>query len=158
VQHLHPHHVEHEGDPAAPRSSRPALTGLQSAMLTMQRTAGNVATTHAITVSRSPLTAAEKTPNLTSARYAGQRTLEAAYDNSPPLSHGIKGSGVAAVQQGLVDSVFGNETLAPSRRSRARTAGPGWSGGPQNHGPAGRTGRWQGGRSTRDRQGRGLDR
>jgi peptidoglycan hydrolase-like protein with peptidoglycan-binding domain len=127
VQHLHPHHVEHPADPAAPSSSRSALTGLQSAMLTMQRAAGNVATTQAITVSRSPLTAAEKTQNLTSARYAGQRTLEAAYDNSPPLSYGIKGSGVAAVQQGLIDagfpmpismtpgkpdSIFGNETLA----------------------------------------------
>lgn len=81
-------------------------------------------------VFRSPLTPAEKTQNLSSARYAGQTALEAAYDNSPPLSQGMTGSGVAALQQGLIDAglpmpismksgkpdgIFGTETLATVR-------------------------------------------
>lgn len=127
VQHLQSNYVEHHVDRPAQRVGRPTLTGSQSTMLSLQRTAGNVAATQAIVVSRSPLTAAEKTQNLVSARYAGQPDLEAAYDNSPPLSQGRKVPGIAAVQQGLVDAgfpmpvsmksgkpdgIFGDETLA----------------------------------------------
>jgi len=72
----------------------------------MQRAVGNVATAQAIVVSRAPLTPTEKDQNLTSARYAGQPVLEAAYDDSPPLSTGMTGPAVAAVQQGLVDAGF----------------------------------------------------
>jgi peptidoglycan hydrolase-like protein with peptidoglycan-binding domain len=58
------------------------------------------------TVQRAPLTQADKAQNLTSARYAGDPTLEKAYDNSPALAVGARGDAVAKVQKGLVDDGF----------------------------------------------------
>jgi Putative peptidoglycan binding domain/Protein-glutamine gamma-glutamyltransferase len=103
----------------------------------MQRTAGNVATSRAlaVVVSRAPLTPSEKAKNLTAPRYAGQPDLEAAYDNAPPLTIGMHSTGIAAVQQGLVDAghpmpismksgrpdgIFGDETYATVRRFQAK--------------------------------------
>jgi peptidoglycan hydrolase-like protein with peptidoglycan-binding domain len=112
---------ERDGQPAA---SAPPV----ESVLALQQSAGNAAT--AGVLARKPLTPVEKAQDLKSPRYAGQPSLEAAYDNSPPLSAGMEGQGVAAVQQGMVDAghampvsmksgkpdgVFGKETAATVR-------------------------------------------
>jgi peptidoglycan hydrolase-like protein with peptidoglycan-binding domain len=82
---------------------------MRSALTEMQPMAGNAAARRfadATTVQRAPLTAADKAKNLSSARYAGDPDLEAAYDNSPALRVGKRGGAVAKVQQGLVDDGF----------------------------------------------------
>ncbi|WP_375426284.1 peptidoglycan-binding protein [uncultured Friedmanniella sp.] len=141
VHHLSAGRAEVLVDRPPPRPPRSSLTRAQSAVLDLQQSAGNRATSQAfaapeaITVSRAPLTAAEKAQDLSSARYAGQPALEAAYDDSPMLSQGARGTGVAAVQQGLVDAgfpmpvstssgkpdgVFGSETAATVRAFQSR--------------------------------------
>ena len=79
----------------------PSAPALES-VLALQQSAGNAAT--AGVLARAPLTPAEKKQNLKSPRYAGQASLEAAYDNSPPLSRGMTDPGVASVQQGMIDA------------------------------------------------------
>jgi peptidoglycan hydrolase-like protein with peptidoglycan-binding domain len=120
--------AEREEQAATPAPPAPAVAEL----LGIQQSAGNVAASRAVAgmVARAPLTPAEKAQNLTSPRYAGQSDLEAAYDNAPPISLGAKGSGVAAIQQGLIDAghempistksgkpdgIFGKETDATVR-------------------------------------------
>ncbi|MGH4012941.1 MAG: peptidoglycan-binding protein [Pseudonocardiaceae bacterium] len=62
---------------------------------------------HNAVVQRAPLTDVEKAENLKSSRYSGDATLEAAYDNSPPLmAGGGRREAVAKLQQGLVDDGF----------------------------------------------------
>jgi peptidoglycan hydrolase-like protein with peptidoglycan-binding domain len=82
----------------------PTQGGVAATLLSMQRSAGNVATRAAI--QRAPLTAAEKEQNLNSSRYAGDPMLEAAYDNSPPLSKGMRDPSIGKVQAGLVDAGY----------------------------------------------------
>ncbi len=110
-----------------PDRREPAATVLQ-----LQRAAGNVATRAAL--QRAPLTAAEKEQNLNSARYAGDPVLEAAYDNSPPLSAGMSSPSIGKMQAHLVelgyqmpvsmasgapDGIFGKETAAVVRQFQA---------------------------------------
>ena len=105
----------------------PSAPALES-VLALQQSAGNAAT--AGVLARAPLTPAEKAQNLKSPRYAGQPSLESAYDNSPPLSRGMTDPGVASVQQGMIDAghpmpvstktgkpdgIFGKETDATVR-------------------------------------------
>ena len=107
----------------------PERLGSVETILLLQRSAGNVATRRAL--ARAPLTPAEKAENLTSARYAGDPVLEAAYDNSPALTRGKRGESVGKVQAGLrdegyempetmksgaPDGVFGKETDAVVRQ------------------------------------------
>jgi peptidoglycan hydrolase-like protein with peptidoglycan-binding domain len=70
----------------------------------VQGGAGNA--TAARLLQRAPLTTTEKARNLSSARYAGDADLEAAYDNSPALRRGNRGEAVKKIQQGLVDAGF----------------------------------------------------
>jgi peptidoglycan hydrolase-like protein with peptidoglycan-binding domain len=110
----------------------PSAPAVES-VIALQQSAGNVAT--AGVLARKPLTPAEKKQDLKSPRYAGQPSLEAAYDNSPPLSRGMTDPGVASVQQGLVDAghempismksgkpdgIFGKETDATVRDFQAK--------------------------------------
>lgn len=105
----------------------PSAPAVES-VIALQESAGNAATSGIL--ARAPLTPAEKAQNLKSPRYAGQPSLEAAYDNSPPLSIGMTDPGVAAVQQGMIDAghampistksgkpdgIFGKETDATVR-------------------------------------------
>jgi peptidoglycan hydrolase-like protein with peptidoglycan-binding domain len=116
--------AEREERNGQPASAAPPV----ESVLAMQQSAGNAAT--AGVLARAPLTPVEKAQDLKSPRYAGQPSLEAAYDNSPPLSAGMDGPGVAAVQQGMVDAghampistksgkpdgIFGKETAATVR-------------------------------------------
>jgi peptidoglycan hydrolase-like protein with peptidoglycan-binding domain len=107
----------------------------------LQRSAGNRAVTSLLDVQR--LTAEERSENLTSARYAGEVRLEAAFDNSPPMKLGERGEAVARVQLGLVDDefalpkstkpdgtldgVFGGETISAVRgfQRKHELTGPG---------------------------------
>jgi hypothetical protein len=77
---------------------------MRTALPEIQRAAGNAAATRLL--QRAPLTTAEKAKNLTSGRYAGDPDLESAYDNSPALKRGKRGSAVGKVQQGIVDDGF----------------------------------------------------
>ncbi len=109
---------------AAPAPPAPAI----ARMLGLQQSAGN----HAVAglLARKPLTPVERAQNLSAPRYAGQADLEAAYDNAPAISLGANGTGVAAIQQGMIDAghampvstksgkpdgVFGKETDATVR-------------------------------------------
>lgn len=93
-----------------------ARAGLSpAAVLRLQRMVGNATVQRLISTSagrdggrlqRAPLTAADKAKNLSSARYAGDPKLEAAYDNSPALGRPANGDHVAKIQQGLVDAGF----------------------------------------------------
>jgi peptidoglycan hydrolase-like protein with peptidoglycan-binding domain len=120
--------AERDGGQVRQRGEQAAPAPPVASVLALQRSAGNAATSGVL--ARAPLTPAETAQNLKSPRYAGQPDLEAAYDNAPPLSMGMKGSGVAAVQQGMVDNghampismksgapdgIFGKETYATVR-------------------------------------------
>lgn len=78
-------------------------------------------------VRRAPLTEEERGQNLVNEPYASSTRLQNAYDNSPAMWHSENSSGVALVQQGLIndgillpistrnmttppDGIFGNET------------------------------------------------
>jgi hypothetical protein len=87
-----------------PRDDRPPAGPARlplgaAAVLALQRSAGNAATSRAL--ARAPV---DPALDLRSPVYAGQPALEAAFDNAPPLAEGMTGSGVVAVQQGLVDA------------------------------------------------------
>jgi peptidoglycan hydrolase-like protein with peptidoglycan-binding domain len=72
--------------------------------LHLQRTIGNAATRALL--QRRELTFDEQAQNLVSARYAGDKDLEAAYDEDPPLDRGMHNDGVAKIQQGLADEGY----------------------------------------------------
>lgn len=57
-------------------------------------------------IRRAPLTQAEKALDLQSPQYAGDKVLEKAYDNSPPLRRGRTDPAVAKMQQGMIDDGF----------------------------------------------------
>jgi peptidoglycan hydrolase-like protein with peptidoglycan-binding domain len=120
--------ADREGGEQQENGRSPSAAPPLESVLALQQSAGNAAT--AGVLARAPLTPVEKAQDLKSPRYAGQPSLEAAYDNSPPLSAGMEGAGVAAVQQGMVDAghampistksgkpdgIFGQETAATVR-------------------------------------------
>ena len=83
-----------------------------------------------------PLTEAEKQENLKSQKYVGNRRLQKAFDNDPPLGIGESGGAVRLVQEGLVadgfamprstkptgemDGGFGAETFETVRKFQAK--------------------------------------
>jgi peptidoglycan hydrolase-like protein with peptidoglycan-binding domain len=91
-------------EPSTVPSAATALPSLShgatpAAALHLQRTIGNAATRAVL--QRRQLTLDEQAQNLVSARYAGDKDLEAAYDEDPPLKRGAHNDGVAKVQKGL---------------------------------------------------------
>jgi peptidoglycan hydrolase-like protein with peptidoglycan-binding domain len=88
---------------AEPGRSVPVAV-MRTALAEIQAGAGNAAASRLL--QRAPLTTLEKAKNLTSARYAGDTELEAAYDNSPALRKGRRSESVKKVQQALVDDGF----------------------------------------------------
>ena len=91
-----------EPEPPVARDLEPDV----AALLAVQVSAGNVGAQRAMrrSIARAPLSPAEKAENLKAPRYAGQRALEDAYDNSPAIGRGATGGGVRAIQAGLVDA------------------------------------------------------
>jgi len=89
--------------PAPQRDPLPGAATAQLTVLRLQRTAGNAAVARLL---RRALTEQEKAEDLSPGRYSGDPSLEAAFDNDPPLRIGDSGEAVAKVQQGLIDAGF----------------------------------------------------
>jgi peptidoglycan hydrolase-like protein with peptidoglycan-binding domain len=111
-----------------------AQSATPAGALHLQRTIGNAATRALL--QRRELTLDEQAQNLVSSRYAGDKDLEAAYDEDPPLKRGANNNGVAKVQEGLAaegyampksttrdgtfDGAFGGETEKIVKTFQAR--------------------------------------
>lgn len=87
---------------AAPAPAAPAFSA--GAVLALQASAGNVATRALL--SRAPLSAIDRERNLASPAFAGDRQLEAAFDENPVLGRDSRGEGVAKVQTALRDQGY----------------------------------------------------
>lgn len=66
---------------------------------------------------RKPLTKEEKKKDLQSPRFKGNKRLQAAYDNHPPMKWGEKGEAVTKLQQALIDDLC---PLTTAHRSDAK--------------------------------------